>query len=487
MRLRRGPAPARRAPIRTRLTVVNVLLLAVILAGLSAFLVLRLRADLRSAIDTDVRTSSATIAANYAHEGPSGFREISRAALPHSGAASQVLDARGHIVVAYGGPVADSVMAAPGKRAAALTGRPTFFEKTFARSQPASRVLVTRVGPARQGQLLVVASSLDEVNEAVRRVLILLLLAAPAALGAAGLVGWLLLRSALAPVQRMTEEADRIGIDRLHGRVETPRAADEIGRLGATLNAMLDRLEAGVSAKRRLVADASHELRAPLAAMRAELDVRLRDPDCSAAEHEVLQSVREDALRMSRTVDNLLTLAQADEGRLGLVRTRIDLHDAVEGAVRPLRALAEAGGVAIDTSDGSCPAQGDSDRLHQALTNLIENAIKFTPPGGSIAVSTWQADGETGVTVSDTGLGVPAEARERLFDRFYRGDRSRSRQPAGSGLGLAICYEIAAAHGGRIWVESEPGAGSSFSIALPHDEPDQPALGPARGGVDLVS
>jgi heavy metal sensor kinase len=457
-------------PIRARLSAVNVLLLAVILGALGAFLVLRLRSDLRSRIDDEVRASAATIAANYEHEGLSGFREISRAALPRGGSASQVLDPNGRVVIAYGRPVADAPMVTQPLRAAALAGRSELLEVGLGRSRRPYRVMAERVRRGRRAQLVVVASSLDEVHDAAERVLFLLLLAAPAALAAAGLVGWRLLRSALLPVQRMTEKAERIGIDRLDERLAAPNAADEIGRLAMTLNAMLDRLEKGVGAQRRLIADASHELRAPLAAMRAELEVSMRDSARSAEEREVMESVREEVLRMSRTVQNLLTLAQADEGRLGLVRTRIDLADAVADATRPLRALAATNGLVLRTGGMSCVVEADAEHLHQALTNLIENAIKFTPAGGLVTVESWQRDGEAGVTVSDTGPGVAPEARAHLFDRFYRVDSSRSRASGGSGLGLAICYEIAAAHGGRVWMEAADGRGSAFSIALPHHD-----------------
>ena len=154
------------------------------------------------------------------------------------------------------------------------------------------------------------------------QVLLLLLLAGPAALAATALGGWWLARKALLPVDRMTSQAEEIGIDRLHERIALPRARDEIGRLAETLNAMLDRLERGVEEKRRLVADASHELRTPLAAMRAELDVSLMADDLPPAGREVLESTREEVDRMSRIVDNLLTLARVDEGRLELLTTQ---------------------------------------------------------------------------------------------------------------------------------------------------------------------
>jgi signal transduction histidine kinase len=230
---------------------------------------------------------------------------------------------------------------------------------------------------------------------------------------------------------------------------------------------MLDRLESGIQARRGLVADASHELRTPLAAMRAELDVSLREPERTAAERATLQSVREDVDRMSRTVDNLLTLALADDGRLELLRRPVALDRLVSSAAGSLQALAAAHGVRLEATGAPCSALGDTQRLHQALVNLIENAIKFTPAGGTVTVSSWRDGPEVGVTVADTGAGIPADACAHVFDRFFRADPSRSRESGGSGLGLAICHEIATAHGGRIWVRSKEGEGSAFSIALP--------------------
>jgi heavy metal sensor kinase len=458
-------------PIRARLTAWYALFLLTMLVALGAFLVLRLRSDLRSTIDREVRTSSAAISQNYADEGISGFREISAAALRRSGSDSQVLDTGGRVLVSYGGDLAKDPIVPAARLGPALAGKEGSFQSNLGDSEQPFRVLATRVLVRGRPQLVVVAESLQGADEAVRQILILLLIAGPVAMAAAGLAGWWLVRNALLPVDRMRRKADEIGIDRLHERLAAPNTTDEIGQLAATLNAMLDRLESGVIAKHQLIADASHELRTPLAAMRAELDVSLRDRERTAAERSVFESVREDVDRMSRTVNNLLTLARADEGRLELVRTDVDLADLLASAARPLQALAAAKGVRLEVSGEPCATQGDAQRLHLAFTNLIENAIKFTAPGGKIMATSWRQAAEVGVTIADTGVGIPSDVQLRIFDRFYRVDPSRSRESGGSGLGLAICYEIAAAHGGRIWVESENGNGSAFWLALPASTP----------------
>ena len=467
-------------PIRTRLTAAYALFLAAILVGLGAFLVLKLRSDLRSTIDREVSSSVAAIRGSYVAEGASGFRETSRAALRRSGAAAQVLDPRGRVLLSFGGDLAEDPMLEGGSLARAFS-RTMLLDVEVGDADQPFRVMAVPLTVHRQRRLLVAGESLAGVNEAVRKIELLLLIAVPIALAAACAAGWWLVRNALLPVDRMRRKAEEIGIDQLHERVSGPHPNDEIGHLAATLNAMLDRLESGVGARRRLVADASHELRTPLAAMRAELDVSLRDPERTDAERATLQSVREDVDRMSRTVDNLLTLALADDGRLELLREPLELDQLVRSLTRAMTALAASHDVELRADGEPCSAEGDETRLAQALTNLIENAIKFSPPGGEVTVSSWRNGGEVGVTVADTGPGIPAAAGAHVFDRFYRADPSRSRESGGSGLGLSICYEIMAAHGGRIWVDSDEGSGSAFSIALPALG-SPPVLPPASDG-----
>jgi heavy metal sensor kinase len=470
-------------PIRARLTAWYAAFLIVMLVALGTFLVVELRSDLRSTIDRELRTGSGAIAQNYQTDGVVGFRETSAAALRRSGSDAQVLSPSGRVIVSFG-EIAHVPMLRRRSVDLALAGRLTLSNANLGPAGEPFRLLATPVVRTAEQQLVVVAAPLQGVDEAAGRILNLLLIAGPVAMVVAGLGAWWLLRRALDPVERMRRKAEEIGFDRLHERLAVPRAKDEIGQLAATLNAMLGRLEAGVRANRQLIADASHELRTPLAAMRVELDVSLRDGHRTDAERQVLESVREDVDRMSRTVDNLITLARADEGRLDLRGEEVDLDQALDEAARPLRALAEAKRVRVRTAGEPARTRGDEQRLQHALANLIENAIKFTPPGGEVTLSSWQRGDEVGVTVSDTGPGIPAGARPHVFDRFYRVDRSRSRESGGSGLGLAICREIATAHGGRVWVESEEGKGSAFSLALPAEngaEEPVPALSGRAG------
>jgi heavy metal sensor kinase len=467
-------------PIRVRLALWTAGLLAAIIAALGAFLVLQLRQDLRQAIDEDTQDTSAVILRAVTGDGPDkdsergerreldveDFRDAAAAGLPASGMA-QVVDANGDVQAGFGSTARNEPLLPIRTLKGARPADQLTFSARLGTGGQAYRVEVTPYRTAGEQHYLVVGLSLQPVEDAVRRVLILLLVAGPAALLASAFAAYWLSRKALRPVERMASDAQEIGTDRLYERVEVPKARDELGHLAVTLNAMLDRIEHGVADKRRLVADASHALRTPLAVMRAELDVSLRGDDLSPAAREVLESAREEVDRMGRTVDNLIALAQSDEGRLELLTVPVDLRRAMQESAQPLRLLASANDVSLVLVGEPEQALADPQRLQLALTNLVENAIKFSPPGRTVTVSSWRRDGEVGVTVRDEGPGIPAEDSEHLFDRYYRAGAARARNLSGSGLGLAICREVAVAHGGRVWVDSTVGEGSAFTLALP--------------------
>jgi signal transduction histidine kinase len=229
---------------------------------------------------------------------------------------------------------------------------------------------------------------------------------------------------------------------------------------------MLDRIRGAVGQQRRLVDDASHELRTPLAAMRSELDVSLRADDLTPAGREVLESVRDEVDRLSRILDDLLTLASADEGTLALATEDVRLDDLAGRAGDAMRSLAARRSITIAVDGAATTVTGDPERLRQALGNLVENAVKFSPDGGVVGIRTASRNGSASVTVTDDGPGVAEADRDRIFERFFRADRSRTRGVAGSGLGLSIALEIVEAHGGRIHFEPREPHGSQFTIEL---------------------
>jgi signal transduction histidine kinase len=202
--------------------------------------------------------------------------------------------------------------------------------------------------------------------------------------------------------------------------------------------------------------------------MRSELDVSLRERNLTDDSRGVLlSSLREEVERMSAIVENLLTLARIDEGELRLLHTPLDLSEVATAAVSALAPLAESRSVRTCVGGQPAPAVADGARLGQVVTNLVANAVRYSPSGGEVRVSTWLTPEDAGCTVSDQGPGIPAEVIPRIFDRFVRADATRSSASCGSGLGLAICREIVEAHGGNISVRSPLGAGCSFSFTVP--------------------
>jgi two-component system OmpR family sensor kinase len=465
-----------RLPVRARVTAWYVLLLALILATLGSFLLLRLRADLVAEVDEGLDAQAAGVLAD-----DDGLAVISGrpvAGLPPGETAAQLVSATGQVKERAGLAAPDQSLLTPAMLRRVLAGHQVRAEVRVGPERARYRVLALHRNPGVSGTALVLAAPLSDVDRSVERLRLLLAVAGPVALALAGGGGWLLTRAALRPVDRMTEQADAIGADRLGDRVSVPDAADELTRLARTLNGMLERIERGVVTQRRFVADASHELRTPLAVMRAELEVALRDHNRAADASEVLDSAAEEVARMSRIVDDLLTLAHRDENRLELLLEPVDLGKVATGVAVQLRPLAEAAGVqlAVEAPAGAV-VLADRARLTQVVTNLVDNAVKFTGAGGSVRVRVWEADDGAGLAVADTGPGIAPEHLRRVFDRFYRLDPARSRARGGSGLGLAICRELVEAHGGRIWVESVEGAGSTFSLALPI-QPPAPAAKP---------
>jgi heavy metal sensor kinase len=459
-----------RLPVRARLTAWSVLLLAVILTTLGSFLLLRLRADLVAEVDDGLDSQAAGVLAD-----DDGLAVISGrpvAGLPPGETAAQLVSATGEVRDRAGSAAAARSLLTPAMLRRVLAGHQVRAEVRTGPGRARYRVLALRRSGRGAPTALVVAAPLADVDRSVDRLRLLLLVAGPVALALAGGGGWLLARAALRPVDRMTEDAEAIGADRLGDRVSVPDAADELARLARTLNGMLERIEHGVVEQRRFVADASHELRTPLAVMRAELEVALRDHDPAADAREVLGSSAEEVARMSKIVDDMLTLAHRDENRLELLLEPVDLGEVATRVAVQLRPLAEQGGIQLDVeAPDRAAVVADQTRLTQVVMNLVDNAVKYTGAGGSVQVRVWEEADGAGLAVTDTGPGIAPEHLAQVFDRFYRLDPARTRARGGSGLGLAICRELVEAHGGCIWAESVPGAGSTFALSLPVQPP----------------
>jgi two-component system, OmpR family, heavy metal sensor histidine kinase CusS len=313
-------------------------------------------------------------------------------------------------------------------------------------------------------------ASLDEVDRELAQLLRVLGTAVPIALIGAGAFGYLLARKSLAPMKRLHRLTAEITVDRLDHRLPVDNADDELGQLTQTINAMIGRLERSVAEIRRFTADASHELRTPLTAIRTEAEIALRKPLDTQGYHDLLGSILEECDRLTRMTEQLLTLAREDAGNKRLDVEPVDLGSLLDSVVETMRPLAEVKEIRL-TCEGNIKTQvsGEASRLRQVFCNLLDNAIKYTPEGGIVEVQFEEVDHFARVIVRDSGIGIAPEHLPRVFDRFYRVDKARTRAEGGTGLGLSIAQSIVAAHGGRIELASTRDEGTMCTVFLPMD------------------
>jgi two-component system OmpR family sensor kinase len=285
-------------------------------------------------------------------------------------------------------------------------------------------------------------------------------------LGAVG--GWFLAKRSLAPIAHITETARRITASNLGERVKPRGSGDELDHLIATLNEMISRLEDSFKRISQFTADASHELRTPISSMRGEAELLLSKPRPIQEYQGVLANHIEKLDFIMRMINDLILLSKFDSNEAGLEMVQVKLNDFLANLWELFRVLGEQKGVTFTLEDiEEANVLGDRTRLQQLFTNLIDNAIKFTPSGGHVDLSLKRDGVFARVFVKDTGIGIPREEFERIFERFYRVDKSRARESGGTGLGLSICRWIAKAHHGKIEVKSELGKGAEFIVSLP--------------------
>jgi heavy metal sensor kinase len=316
--------------------------------------------------------------------------------------------------------------------------------------------------------VVVVTKSTADLESTLRRLLITLIAGVLLVVAVGGALAWVVVGRTLRSVRALANTARTISEQDLHRRVDVPTPDDEVGELKATFNQLLERLEHSFQSLRRFTADASHELRSPLTLIRTELDVLLTRPRQISDYELAMRNVQDEVEHMSRVIDQLLLLAQADAGNLNLLRSDIDVADFVEEAAARWQSVAEARGVKLEVQSPSTGVvDGDPDLLRTVIDNLVDNAIRYSPALASVTLSARRSDGEWLIEVSDQGPGVPAEMRERVFDRFARADSVRTRRGGGVGLGLALSTAVARAHRGALELVDGNGHGARFRIHLP--------------------
>jgi two-component system, OmpR family, sensor kinase len=315
------------------------------------------------------------------------------------------------------------------------------------------------------------ALSTSEIDETLTGIAWTMVVVSPFLVAVSVIFAWIISGRVFRPIDRIIDQVEAITDGRsLHRRLAIGAAGEELARLSATLNAFIERIETSFGALRRFTADASHELKTPLAVMRADVE-RAMNPSSSQTDQAVaLEEALQQVTRMADLVDSLLTLARADEGRFDLYREPVELAPLAREVVETARLLGEDAGLVIVASHfENAEVLGDLTRLRQLCLNLVTNAIKYTPRGGTVEITLHRDDEVVRFAVRDTGIGIAAADLPYVFERFWRADRVRSRasERGGFGLGLAISNWIAQAHGGTLEVQSRLGRGSTFTVTLP--------------------
>ncbi len=451
--------------VRTRLVVGSTLALALALVAMGAVTQHLVRAFMLVSVDRDLERKALRLAEQpfpRPEEGRPG--QLPRSSAPGPGAEGRdrplIIDLQGRIVRPADATTAwDASAVRP-----AIQGRRIL--RTVTLNGNPYRVL-TRPFPPDSPPLGVVQApySLAEVDLAVGSLHRALLALVPLALLAAALGGFALTSRALAPVRRIATVAERIDADCLSERLPVA-GRDEFWQLAGVINGMLDRLQEQVERERRFTSDASHELRTPIAVIKANTTLCLSSTPTVDHYRRSMEAIDKASDGMSRLVQDLLLLARADAGRLGRRTVLLPVADLLREAAR----IASRNGgpaITVDPVEPDLCLPGDEDQLLRLLTNLLDNAVRHTPPSGSVRLKAERTGAEIALTVADNGVGIAPEHLPHLGERFYRVDAARSRPEGGAGLGLAIARQIVAAHDGRMAIESRPGQGTSVRVTLP--------------------
>jgi heavy metal sensor kinase len=459
--------------LRFRLTLWHASLLAAVFVLLGTLLYAQLRTYLEnSLLETQVRRAGQIAETLLGNATPAGEPRIGTEietlyAPERSDRFIRLTRADGSIAYVSGSPIDQSFDA----RAVAPV-RP-FQLRAATRRQvlPDGRTLLIAAVPAASpggAYLVEVGTASAPVETMLSRLLVLLGFGLPVVVLVAAGGGYLLVRQALRPVDEIARKAAVITQHNLSERLPVPRTGDEVERLSVSLNHMIQRLDDDFEKSQRFLADASHELRTPLTVLRGELEELAQEPALAPEQRERIGSLLEEAERLSKIVERLFTLSRLDAGEAHVESVRFDLRGLAAGTAEQMALLAEDRGIAVSCEAGEpVEVEGDRARLKQVIVNLLDNAIKYTPAGGGVRIRLTAGDGRAVLEVADTGPGIPPEALPLVFDRFFRVDQSRSREPDGAGLGLAIVKAIVQAHGGEVEAESAPGQGSRFRIKLP--------------------
>jgi two-component system OmpR family sensor kinase len=458
--------------LRTRLTLLQALILVVGLVLLGMLLVGTLERALLSEVDEVVSLRAAAVADEVRATAPGGLENDAPGPqldpeLPEEIAAPgvyvQILSPDGRVLRSSRNLPGGSLPGAESALADTRAGRQRLETVSVAGSERLRLLTVPVERPDRSLTVVRVGQSLHHVDAVLRGLLRVL-----GGVGAVILLGaiaatWILVGRALSPLERIAATAERIATTGDVNVQVSATQSGEVGRLGRSFNRMVERLRRLIELQRQLLADTSHELRNPLTVIRTDLDL-LKESLDQDTRQEVAAEAEEVARRMSRLVDDLLLLAR-HEATSPAELLSVNLEALAREAVDRFRQLAPEHTIDLETEPVA--VRGDPDRLRQLVANLLDNAVRYTPPGGRVGVEVARDGAQACIAVEDTGVGIEPEHLPKIFDRFYRVDPARSRATGGTGLGLAIVKHVAETHGGHVRAESEPGRGTRFTVTLP--------------------
>jgi two-component system OmpR family sensor kinase len=466
--------------VRARLTLWYVSVLALILVLVGGLIYVLLARALYARIDESLQSVmqiAMTSLANDLAEGQD-MQDAARSTAAELSSRRQMLaiyDPAGRLLAEEGrsDPLAFSLPAL----GTIPTGDVLFLTVAEARDEDDRHRLAIRlvtIPPSHTQYIVVVGNPLEPTDEELESLRGILGYVVPLALIVAGFGGWFLARQSLSPVVAMADRAREIGVGNLSGRLPVVNPRDELGRLAETFNDLLGRLEASMIQQRQFMADASHELRTPVATARTAANVALQQPRRDEREYrETLHIVEQQTIRLSRIVDDMFTLARGDAGTYPVRETPMYLDEVVDDVVRATRVLASARDVSVVAGTVSSAAYaGDEDLIRRLLVNLLDNAIRYAPPGSTVQARLEQTPGGYAVSITDQGPGIPPEVQPHIFERFYRGDAARARRESdGAGLGLALVRWIATVHRGDVTLTRSSEAGTTFTVQLPSPRP----------------
>jgi heavy metal sensor kinase len=455
--------------VRTRLTLWYATVLAVALIVFALLVYSAAARSFSDRQDESLRSTAETVASAYIQEleeekSVAKANEVVLAQMVFPIRYVEVTDPEGHVIAR-----SNKFNARPLLISAATLGEARQRRISFA-SQDGLRLALVPLSPDQNKELgfAVVAESQNVIEASLKSLRRNFYAGVPVILVLASLGGYFLARKSLAPVALMDQQTRSISAGNLSSRLDVPNPRDEVGRLATTINDLLARLDAAFQEQQRFIADSSHELRTPVTVVRTEAEVAL-EHERDAKEYQAsLALIRDEAERLSRIVEDLFILTRQPLESPALMRESVSLDELVRECARAAQVLANRKGLRFDfPSPPEITMKGDDELLKRMVLNLLDNAVKFTPAGGEIRLALSAQNGDALITIADTGVGIPPDDQRRVFDRFYRVDKARSRALGGAGLGLSIAHWIVEAHQGKLSLESKVGVGSTFTVQLP--------------------